>query len=175
MSLSESSGDVSTDLRTGCLVGAFVGLGIAGNSGIQPEISYVQKGASRKAVDPGTFETLTETTKLDYIELQVPVDIDIQIENRDITPRLYAGPTFGLALSCEVETEGAAGPPVDCKDNVKSYDLGLLVGLGVQLGAGPGAIVADLRYDLGILNVNEGSATQRNRSIQVLLGYQRDI
>jgi hypothetical protein len=178
LSYSSLGGDVKTDSKTGFMAGAFAGIGISGNWGIQPEISYVQKGAKIEGIDPGTAETQTITTKLDYIELQLPVDVDLPVESESVNPRLYAGPTFGIALSCKVESDAPEDQPVDCKDDVKSTDYGLVFGIGVELGSGPGAFVADLRYDMGLANINDAGSdptTSKNRGIQILIGYRRGI
>ncbi len=178
LNFSKLTGDIRTDSRTGFMAAAFAGIGISGNWGIQPEISYVQKGAKIEGIDPGTAETQTITTKLDYIELQLPVDVDLPVENESITPRLYAGPTIGLALSCKVESDTSNDPAVDCKEDVKTYDFGLVLGVGVELGSGPGAFIADLRYLVGFANINdagEDPTTSKNRGIQILVGYRRNI
>lgn len=185
LNISSLAGDVATDSKTGILAGAFVGIPLKNNWGIQPEISYVQKGAKREFLET-TGGSTTETTKLDYIELQIPIGVDLPVENENINPRLYAGPTVALALSCEeVERAEPSGTESssDCKDDIKTYDFGLVFGFGVELGSGRNAFIADLRYDVGIANINdavddEGNrvrVSNKNRSTQLLVGYRRKL
>jgi hypothetical protein len=106
----------------------------------------------------------------------LPIGINLAVESESAQPRLYAGPTLGFALSCEVKPD-TDEPPSDCKDNIKSTDFGLVFGIGVELGSGPGAFLADLRYDYGIADINdtEDDITNRNRSLQLLIGYRRQF
>jgi hypothetical protein len=108
------------------------------------------------------------------VELLLPVGIDLAVESESVQPRLYAGPALGFALSCEVKSD-TGDPPSDCKDNIKSSDFGLVFGVGVELGSGPGAFLADLRYDYGIADINDtgDDISNKNRSIQLLIGYRR--
>lgn len=175
-SYSELAGDVKTDSKSGFLVGAFVGVGIAGNLGIRPEVSYVQKGAKVEGSDAATGEPLSQTTDIDYLELLLPVGIDLVVEGESVQPRLYVGPTLGLALSCEFDPD-TGDPPQDCKDDFKSSDFGVVFGIGVELGSGPGAFLADLRYDYGIADINDtgDNISKKNRSIQLSFGYRRQF
>jgi hypothetical protein len=178
LSYANLGGDVKTDSKTGFMAGAFAGIGISGNFFLQPEVYYAQKGAKIEGFDLATGSPITTETSLDYIELQVPVGIDLSIENETVNPRAYAGPTLGFALRCEVVTDPSDDPPVDCKDSVKSYDFGIVFGIGVEFGSGPGAFVADLRYDLGLANINDAereTVSNKNRAIQILIGYRRGI
>lgn len=175
-SYSELAGEIKTDSKTGFLVGAFAGIGIAANWRIQPEISYIQKGAKVEGSDVATGEPLTVTTDIDYLELLLPVGIDLAVEGETVQPRLYVGPTFAFALSCEVDPD-TGDPPRDCKDDIKSSDFGIVFGIGVELGSGPGAFLADLRYDYGIADINDtaDNISNKNRSIQLLFGYRRQF
>ncbi|MGD8867779.1 MAG: porin family protein [Gemmatimonadales bacterium] len=175
-SYSELAGEIKTDSKSGFLIGAFVGFGIAGNLGIRPEISYVQKGAKVEGSDLATGEPLSQTTDIDYFELLIPVGIDLAVEGETVQPRLYVGPTLGLALSCEFDPD-TGDPSQDCKDDFKSSDFGVVFGVGVELGSGPGAFLADLRYDYGIADINDtgDNISKKNRSIQLSFGYRRQF
>jgi hypothetical protein len=175
LSYAELAGDqINTDPKTGFMAGAYVGIQISGNWVVMPEASYVQKGAKVEGSDVATGEPLTVTTDIDYVELLVPVGINLAVESESVQPRLYAGPTLGFALRCKVKPD-TGEPPSDCKDNIKSSDLGLVFGVGVELGSGPGAFLVDLRYDYGIADINDtgDDISNKNRSIQLLIGYRR--
>lgn len=175
LSYAELAGDqISTDPKTGFVAGAYVGIKISGNWVVMPEASYVQKGAKVEGFEEATGEPLTVTTDIDYVELLVPVGINLAVESESVQPRLYAGPTLGFALRCKIDPD-TGETPSDCKDSVKSTDFGLVFGIGVELGSGPGAFLADLRYDYGIADINdtEDDITNSNRSLQLLVGYRR--
>lgn len=174
ISYSEVAGGVKTDSKTGLLAGAFAGIGIVGNWGVRPEVAYIQKGFKVEGTDVLTGQPLTITTDIDYLEFLLPVGLDLAVEGEGVQPHLFAGPSFGFALSCEVKPD-TDEPPQDCKDNFKSSDFGIVFGIGVELGSGPGAFLANLRYDYGIADINDTGDTisNKNRSIQLAVGYRR--
>ena len=155
LSYSELSGEqINTDSKTGFMGGVYAGVKISNNWVIMPEVSYIQKGAKVEGADIGTGAPLTVTTDIDYVELLLPIGINFSVESESLQPRLYAGPTLGFALSCEVKPD-TDEPPSDCKDDIKSSDYGIVFGFGVELGSGLGAFLADLRYDYGIADIND--------------------
>ena len=186
--------DLETDSRTGLLFGVFVGRDFGERLGIQVELDYSQKGAVKEflVLDVGGGEATVgdQEIRLDYIELQVPIVYIIPMENKKVKPRIYAGPTLALELSCETEFE-ASGNSVTfgCEDEIdvgfgpepaftrtKTLDFGIVLGVGVELGEGAGAFTADIRYDTGLTNVNEFSPPLiKNRALQLLIGYLRRI
>lgn len=178
LNISKLAGDVITESKVGLIAGAFVGIGLSGNWGMQPELSYVQKGTKRE-VQGGE---LTGTTKLDYLELQVPINVDLPVKSERFNPRLQAGPTFAAALSCKVEETGPSDTESeDCMDDIESYDIGIVLGFGLDIGSGPGAFIADIRYNIGLTNINDAVDEEgnpepfalKNRSTQLLVGYRR--
>lgn len=114
-----------------------------------------------------------------------------------MTPRLYGGATVGMEIGCEVEFEGPdVSETADCEETLdaavaivdpaftetKSLDLGLVLGAGLDLGRGPGRLSIDLRYNLGLTNINdltpqagESEIQIKNRVLQVLVGYSIGI
>ncbi|NIM50715.1 MAG: hypothetical protein GTO22_15930 [Gemmatimonadales bacterium] len=47
-----------------------------------------------------------------------------------------------------------------------------MIGVGVDVALGNGAITADIRYNLGLMDIHESTElTLRNRAFQVLVGY----
>ncbi|MGD2217978.1 MAG: hypothetical protein PVJ64_14570, partial [Gemmatimonadales bacterium] len=53
----------------------------------------------------------------------------------------------------------------------KTIDVGILFGGGLDIGIASGALTVDVRYNLGLVDVDESDATLKNRAFQVLLGY----
>ena len=194
-------GEQDTDWKTGFTVGGFFSYNLSEVIGVRPELSYVRKGASWPPVGviqgPIEIVTLETTVDLDYLELQVPVTLMTPAHRSGVRARVYAGPTVALELNCGAEWrfEGEA-PSLGvesstlrgrCEDespfgerlftSTKSLDFGLLVGAGIDVAIGNGAITGDLRYGLGLTNINEGNRNERpfgsikNRAFEILLGY----
>jgi hypothetical protein len=141
--------------------------------------------------------TLDWTVHLDYLELQVPVALVFPTGGR-LRPRLYAGPSLALELRCgaglAVQNEyyvmtgqligsdesEVTGGCLDQQDiflegplfrATKTIDIGILFGGGLDIQIGNGALTADVRYNVGLIDIDESDATLKNRAFQVLLGY----
>lgn len=174
-------GDAEGDSKTGFSIGVFLGSSYHNLFSVYTELQYVQKGTKQEQlIVEGAFTAILETeTKLSYLELLVPATLIIPVEGSNIRPRLYIGPTMALLLSCRVEVEapqllgGIFQDPVDCGDLLKSVDLGLVLGGGVDLSVGSGAITADVRYNLGLTNIGDSGSffDVKNRVWQILVGY----
>ena len=187
-------GDAEGDSKTGFSIGVFLGSSYHKLFSVYTELQYVQKGTKQElivtgpSVDSTVFiANLEAETKLSYLEILVPATLIIPVEGSNIRPRLYIGPTMALLLSCKVEAEAQLlgeffqdpflppDPflPVDCGDFFKRMDLGLVLGGGVDLSVGSGAITADVRYNLGLTNIDDSGSTfdVKNRVWQILVGY----
>lgn len=141
--------------------------------------------------------TLDWTVHLDYLELQAPLALVFPTGGR-LRPRLFAGPSLALELRCgsglavqnefytvggvligsdESEVTGDCrdvydqGPFVPLLIETKTIDIGILFGGGLDIRIGSGALTADVRYNLGLIDIDESDATLKNRAFQVLLGY----
>ncbi len=183
LSFARLAGDVDTDTRTRVVAGAFVSLPVAHTLHIQAELSYAQKGAKTQSAlfDPELGPvSLEKLTTLDYLELQLPVGFFIPVRHERVRPRIYAGPALALALRCRVNVNvkpGTSPPPEDCASDTKAADFGVVAGIGLEYNAGPGAVVADVRYDVGVIDISDvpGEPATRNRSFQILVGYVRRL
>jgi hypothetical protein len=143
MSMSTITGDNTTDAasKIGLAGGGFVNIGI-GTLSIQPELLYVQKGAQDK--NNSKFKYM-----LDYIE--IPVLLKASFGTTSTKPSIFVGPAIGILMTSKF-TDGTTD--VDNKDNTNSMDLGLVVGAGVDISK----ITVDLRYELGLSNINKAPA-----------------
>jgi hypothetical protein len=135
------SSEVNPKSKSGFSGGALVSVPLFSSCFLQPEIMYSQQGAS--------FSENGETAKFNYDYLNIPVLFKFQHESG-----LFAetGPQIGFLLSGKVEEGGIS---VDNKDQSQTTDFSWAFGLGYKLqdlGLG-----IDLRYNLGITNVNKPS------------------
>jgi hypothetical protein len=86
-----------------------------------------------------------------------------------LRPRLYAGPSLALELGCGWSLDERS----DLSGGVRSSGARRASpqGGGLDIRIGGGALTADVRYNLGLIDIDESDATSRNRAFQVLPGY----
>jgi len=139
------------------------------NFSIQPEIVYSMQGGKRDT--RATDGPLTETT-LEYISIPVLAKYYL-IDNLS----LKAGPQVGFLLSAEREItpSGFGGTTEkrteDIKDNLNTLDIAAAIGAEYKFDIG---IFLQLRYALGVSNINKDSITMRknqNNVFQLAVGY----
>lgn len=144
-----------TKSAVGILGGVELGFGISDLFSIQTGLNYIQKGA--KFGSDGTTATLTTN----YIEL--PILARVNFGSDKVKAYINAGPSFGLGLNGKSKVEALG---LSFEDDISfgdgeddtfenSIDLGLQFGAGIGYALGPGQIVLDLRYGLGLSNLFE--------------------
>ncbi len=173
------------DSRIAFSVGGFFGYRLSEQFAFQPELSFVMKGAGSAVTFTGFIEALPPEEnpvvtnvhfeyKLDYLELQVPLTLLIPAGSSVLMPRVYLGPSLALEVGCETgaDVEGEAAPSIPCFTETKKVDFGVIVGAGLDTRLGDGALTTDLRYNLGLRDINAGiGGAVRNRVVQLLVGY----
>ena len=140
-SVTGASPDVGS--RIGAAVGAFATYSLGSAFALQPELYYAQKGA--------------EGTALDYIVVPALAVVGVKVHAK---VRLYAvaGPAIAVSLTSEVNAQ-----------DITTFDLGLVAGLGVLLPVVGRGIRLECRYELG-LNAVDGEDA-RNRVFSLTAGY----
>ena len=129
--------------RTGFSGGIFVGIPVTPNFLIQPEVLYSQKGAKLEAAGEEA------TVKIDYIE--VPVLFKGRFGSGGAKPSVFAGPAVGFKVTGKTEFQGEEE---DIED-LKSTDFGIVFGAGLDLAAGSGSFILDVRYTLGLTTLDD--------------------
>jgi len=166
---------------------------------VQPELLYVQKGYRINYTNP--LGSLDSRQKFNYLEVPVLAKVNFGTE----TIKLYvnAGPSFGYALGGSHESIVKSGPlsittsgknlfkeePANTNGDDDYYDpkyynrldLGLQFGGGVGLAVGPGALLLDARYGMGLNYFYKGRTDNnsngdnepnfKNRVFAFTLGY----
>ncbi|MEA3476130.1 MAG: porin family protein [Candidatus Cloacimonadota bacterium] len=155
--------DVSDDMESifRFAIGGFLTYSINEMFAIQPEVYYSMQGAKLEEGDEKT------TCKYDYIQVPVLVKVNIPIES-SLRPNIFLGPALGINLSAKYKYENAVEVEDDIED-VKTMDLGLVFGAGVNIG--PATI--DARYNLGLTTTDdsEDEFDVKNSVISIMLGY----
>jgi hypothetical protein len=163
--------------RTGFVGGLGLGIPVTADNFfmIQPEILYIQKGANFSTT--GTT-TRIGNTSVNYLEL--PVLAKINFGGESFRAYVNGGPSVAYALFGRTNQNGAVvnvtfGDDADVTFNNR-IDFGLQFGGGIGFKAGPGDILLDLRYGMGLSNLlNQpvaGTDTEaQNRVYALTLGY----
>jgi hypothetical protein len=145
----KSSGN-GVEGRTGYTAGLGFSIPVTADNffAIQPELLYIQKGAK---FNSSLSTTRVGDTYINYLELPVLAKINFGGESF----RLYVngGPSISYALFGKTnnnDIEFGDGADVSFNNRI---DLGLQFGGGIGFKAGPGDILLDARYGLGISNL----------------------
>ncbi|MBP2617402.1 porin family protein [Chryseobacterium jejuense] len=123
------------------------------NFSVQPEVNFISKGTKFKN------SLGSETYNFNYIE--VPV-----LAKYSFGPvYVNAGPSIGILMGKNDKVKAAYG-------KTKSIDFGLQMGAGVAIPAGPGKVIVDGRYNLGLNNISDEKGIDvKNRGFALSLGY----
>lgn len=187
-STEETYADYKNKSVTGFQAGLAFDLGLSSLFTIQPEILFIQKGGK-------TTYAVDDNNKIDYRYyynyVEVPVLAKLKFYGSgDNGSGFYfvAGPFAGLAMGGKTKTTttllGVSTTREDdfnfdnndSADRQKRMDWGLSFGGGVKLGA----VILDLRYNLGINNLldndannnNDNKPYRRTRGIGLTAGFE---
>jgi hypothetical protein len=131
---------------------------------IQAEGLYAVKGAKV------TVDTITTSAEIDYLEVPVLARVKKVVSGW----RLYAagGPSTAFELRARTRSSfGGSTVEMDIGSQVEPIDFGVAVGGGAERGR----LVVDVRYTLGLSDIDKDKtdATQtRNRALAVTVGYR---
>lgn len=95
-----------------------------------------------------------------YIEIPILFDILFPIGEK-VTPSIYVGPSvaFRVGVSGKMDDEDIPDNMVDSiKEQLSVFDLGMTMGIGFGIKAGPGKFTIDARYTLGLLSIYDSDA-----------------
>lgn len=149
------------------LIGEF---GITDMFAVQPEVNFIQKGYKTTVQNEITHDY---KVLLNYVE--VPVLFKGKFGTEMLKLNVVLGPTFGYAFNGKTDHNGTKTDINFSNDQIKQYDYGVTVGLGVSVKAGPGDIFLDGRANIGLNNLNDAANADNyvwnNRGFNVGIGY----
>ncbi len=163
-SLENGDSSVGNSLGGGGAVFAHIPLPVEGLA-IQPELGFTHVGIG---VKNGNAEG---SIGLNSLNIPVLVAYDIGVSD-GITISPFAGPQLGIVLGKGKGSGDFDGMEVEYDTSVL---FGILLGAEAAIKAGPGAIVADIRYDIGVNALKEKESGEKigtPRGLQFGLGYQ---
>jgi len=167
MSLPESG---SPGGRTGILAGPTAMLWLSDRLAFQFDALYLGKGFT-----PSAGGGVTTSLSLSYLEVPLVAVLSLPRAGAGMLQgRIQAGTAVGFRVRCSVDQGlGDVTGITDCNpDNVGTFDVGLVGGMGLKIGRGRGGLTLDATYTLGLLdaNLNKG-LTARNRALQISVGF----
>jgi hypothetical protein len=155
--------------RIGFHIGLYGQLFASETFAIQPELLYSTKG-SKEQYSSGTLNQEIQYN-LNYIDLPVLAVFKLgeQVE-------LHAGGYASYLLNVNVSYEGdlVNGTDEVDKDNLKSYDYGLVGGLGFNFGTG---FQIGARYNYGLVKIADSDGAKaligdaRNSNAQIFVAF----
>lgn len=142
--------------------------------------------------DIGDFGS-TSPSNISYRYLEIPVLFQLLIPASDVVvPMVYAGPAIAFKMGVKGKTE-SDGKTVDLpdptnesiSDMMNTVDFGIAMGAGLGIKAGPGRLILDVRYTLGLTGIQditdeeekfaellgESIEKERNMVLSFMLGY----
>ncbi len=137
---------------------------------LQPEVNFIQKGYKTTFQNGTTYDS---KVLMNYVE--VPVFVKGRFGTDLVKFNVLAGPSIGYAFNGKVKSDDTEIDIDFDKDQIKQYDVSALLGIGVELKAGPGNIFLDARLNWGITNLDDSSNSDdfnwHNRGIGIGVGY----
>lgn len=149
---------------------------------LQLEARYIQQGTSYENW-PTWFDDLLSTTDgsldFDFLTFPLLLRVNFGTTNPNVHPSFVVGPELAIPLSAfdswEAPTLGRSGE-TDWENWIQSVDIGLTLGAGLDVDAGPGAATLDVRYTIGLRGIGSGSSPAylqeaKPRAFLMMAGY----
>ena len=155
--------------RTAFTGGAFFTLELGSILAIQPEVLLTMKG-TRASNPTQNFTTGDLTLSMDYIEIPLLLKAYIPVKNPNLRPNLFAGPAIAFLINCRVGEDVISGTR-DCANGgptIKDTDTSIMFGAGLDFMQN---FTAQVRFDMGLQDVDEEQGTAKNKSIMLMIGY----
>jgi len=164
----------NVQLYQGFLVGGFMEYRASNNLSFQTELNYQKKGA--KFISNLNGSESVERKEFNYIS--VPLLIRGNIHDESLGDNwgvsLFTGPYIGYLTSANEKMKtGNFTTNTELDNQAEKADLGVIFGVGVsyKLSNG-GAIIAELRYQMGLSEVDKNEPDLRNKGMGITLGYR---
>lgn len=150
---------ISSSTHTGFSGGLNVDFPIAQSFSVQPELNYVHRGLN--LANAGGL-----TANVYYHSLELPVLAKLSIVDK-FKISLLAGPMVTWNMSTQVQgTLGEATATTFF--NPETFDLAAVGGVGAEIGP----VFANVRYILGLVDINANSAEWKSRGFRLMVGLR---
>jgi hypothetical protein len=166
--LSTSLDSISSQLKSGLHIGAFMRIGKRVYFG--PEVYYCLQGA--EYVYDAPLESDSWTQKLNIGTIDVPLNVGFRIiNNKKFNLRIMAGPMASFVVNSKITSTGTLTDPITDAD-LKTTNWYIQAGAGLDLWF----LTLDLRYQAGlnemIEKVGDWNYNTKNQLFVVSLGFK---
>jgi hypothetical protein len=164
----EEDEDPEISRRRGPVGGVWVSTPLGNRLSLQVEALFAEKGVTFEANPFGL-----DYAKIRLRYLEVPVLVRRDLGSAGPVARVFVvgglAPAFELSARSTVSFQGEVRTR-DFGDQIKPFDLGLLGGIGVEVGPA----LVEARYTFGVLHINEDDNGDRirNRVFGVMAGFR---
>ena len=159
--------------------GIFISFNIMKNLALQPELYYLRKGSN--TTDSYYGIEISNKWMASMIETALLLKYRIPTNSR-IKPNIFLGPYLGAVFDIQrIQNIQGDIQKIDLLDRSARADFGLIIGGSLEFMLGPGKCVFDIRYSLGIRDVDdhlrilpvdmEINDTTKNQVFTLLFGY----
>ena len=165
LSFSDTEEGDETSSRTTYVIGGFVGIPVTPMISIQPEVLWVPSGTEVDSAELGG-----QTAEISFNVVQVPVLLKANIGSSSTRPFFIVGPVFGFKaskLKFKIGDFETTDPDETGDDEASSTDVAIAFGGGVDVGK----LSVEVRYNLGVKDLDTSSDSAKTRSFMVLAGF----
>ena len=151
--------------------GAFFTIPLCKSLAIQPEINYVRKGRSNETTE------LNTTVETDFLLHYLQVPVLLQYRNDQLLNKsgsvffINGGPYAAFVLNTQTRVsnsnEGSLIVPVENSNNT---DWGASFGIGFQTPIRGKDVRFDLRYDMGLTEIEQQPTEYRTKALSLTIG-----
>lgn len=150
--------------------GVFATIPVIKTFAIQPELNYVRKGRSNETTE------LNTAVKTDFMLNYLQVPVLFQYRNDQMLNKsgsvfyINAGPYASFVLNTQTRVSGNnEGTLVPVSDS-KNIDWGTTFGVGFQTPVLKKNICFDLRYDMGLSEIEQQPTEYRTKALSLTIG-----
>ena len=142
--------------QPGLTLGGYVSYEFNGTFSLQQEVLFTLKGSKINTIGDVWLSNIFL-----YIEMPLLAKATLLPES-ELRPNVYAGPAVAALIG--------AFNDVGILEDIKSYDVGLVIGGGVDIWK----LSLDLRLTNGLLNFDESASgiDRKHQTFSVMMGYE---
>jgi hypothetical protein len=161
----------------GFQAGVFAEIGLMPMLAVQPEVLFTHARPKLKYEIAGNDASFTFVSNT----IDIPVLIKGKFDAGPVGATVFAGPVAQIKVGTwkTIDDDGTTETETDVPDDdLKTFAFGGVVGGGVEVpGLGPGNLMIDLRFFLGLTSFDDssGGLDARSRAFQLGLGYGIDL
>jgi hypothetical protein len=164
-------GDIydNDQITTSYTGGVFMTVPVKGAFNFAPEVNFIRKGRSDETQDGSV---VSSSNHYDYIQVPVMARYNSTLSNSDKCPIFFnAGPYAAFLLKSQTKQTGS-NDWVDESYNSgdKKPDFGIIFGGGVSVPFHKFKLQLDLRYDMGLTELNNQPEDYRTKAVSLAAG-----